>query len=458
MTRAPNPLPDHFSLHFGQLVGLLRSRPGDSAAQKASLRAAMAILPHGSVDIDAGIEHSEVPDDLSLQGRLLFRQIDSIHFSEDASAAEVLNVARSLAGDQGDIPSHDRISIRRLQPSGVRSDLHPASGETPVAPTPLPPAQRHRTMAGPVAESDRITRSLNQYVHEGQWLEAVHAGQALVRLLPLFPEHEQRAHLLTCRRVLTRALIQQFIEFAIRVAEEQDRVSEILRHTGPEGIELMVDCIREGEVIGPRRFVHNVLATMPAALPLLLPLLQSSRWHEVRHGAELLGWLGAAEAIEPLRATLTHPDDRVRAAVIEALGRFSQASVIEPLRRALSDPSPAARGSAAYALAQRHSAGLALPLLVALETEKDPAAWDALVRALASIDSNESGMALMHMALDTPKLLRPGRSMSQRLSIVRALGDVTTRASRRALERLAAEGPGQVRQAASAALEQRAVN
>jgi hypothetical protein len=307
-------------------------------------------------------------------------------------------------------------------------------------------------MAGPVGEAETLAHALQRSAAEGKWMEAIHAGQALIQLTTRFPEHEQRAHLLTLRRTFTRPLLEQFIAFAMRVTEEQDRVKEILRHTGPEGIEVMVDQVKLAEAVGPRRFVHDVLAGSPSALPMLLPLLTSPRWHEVRHGAELLGRLGRPEAVDPLRASANHPDERVRKAVIEALGCFHLHAVIEPLRRALSDPAAGARASAAHALSRRHSPGLALPILVALDAEKDPMAWEALVVAVARIDSFEAVSGLVEIALDKRPLFQSGRSRGQRMTIVQALRNAGTSAARRGLDRLAAEADTQVRRAAAEAI------
>jgi HEAT repeats len=446
-----------FSAHFGELVLLLRRQPGNVPAQKSALRSAMTVLGRGGARIETGIEHSEVPDDSSLQGRLLIRHVDAIQFAPTATPAQVLAMARALAADSGDFPSTAGATADLLRPSGVRHDLEPGEPVAPAdlpPPLPPPPVQRHRTMAGPLAESETLTQALERAVGQGYWLEALHAAQALIQLTPRFPEHEQRAHLLALRRLFTRDLLTRFIDFALRVTEEQARVSEVLHHAGPEAVELMVDQVRRAESIGPRKFLHDAIASSPSSLPLLLPLLTSAKWHEARHGAELLGRLGLPEAIEPLRAALNHPDERVRKTVVDALGCFNQPVVVEPIRRALSDPAPATRASAAHALSQRNSPGLALPILVALESEKHPETWSALVSALARIDSNEAMAALVTIAIDKRHLFKPGRSMAQRITVINALASADSALARRALERLANEGEGDVKRAALAAVEQ----
>ena len=438
---------------FGQLVVLIRRLPGDTAAQKSALRSAMAVLPSGAVRMETGIEYSDVPDDNSLKGRLLYRLVDSIAFAAEAPAGEVLALARALAADEGPIPSTPLVHVELISPVSARPDLSPVT-PVPLPEPPPPPVIRHRTMAGPVEESEMLVQVILQYAAAGRWMEAIHAAQALVRLTPRFPEHEQRGHLIGLRRVFTRPLLEQFVAFAIRVSEEQPRVSEILAHSGPEGIELMIDQVKQSEVIGPRRFVHELLAATPAALPMILPLLASNRWHEVRHGADLLGRLGRPEAIEPLRGLAHHPDERVRKSAIEALSNFKGHAVLEDLRRALADPAPVTRVSAAHALSHRNAPGLALPILVALESEKDPAAWDALVETVAQIDSAEAVGGLVVIALDKHPLFRTGRPWSQRVAVVKALRNAGTGSARRGLQRLAAVGDGPLRRAAAVALEE----
>ncbi len=408
----------------------------------------MAVLRHGPVRIEAGIEYSDVLDDATLKGRLLARYVDYIECGADSPAAEVLELARALAADTGPIPQSVLTRVELVTIPGM------ARVSDAVAAPPTPPsAGRQRTMSGPVGNAEQLAAALERAITTGFWMEAVHAAQALIRLTPQFPEHEQRAHLLALRRAFTRPILEQFIAFAMRATEEQARVAEILSYGGPEAIELMVDQVRGGEVIGPRKFLYDVLVATPASLPLLLPLLESPVWYEVRHAADLVSRLGAAEAIDPLRRALKHPDPRVRQAVVEALGRFPGKEVVEPIRRTLGDPDPGPRASAAFALAQRHSPGLALPILVALESEKDPDAWNALVEALARIDSPEAVSSLAGMALGKRSLLRPGRSMGQRLEIIRALARAGTPGARGALERIAAEGTAQIQSAAAAALQ-----
>jgi hypothetical protein len=446
------PLSTLFTGQFSRLVVLLRREPANVLSQKEALRSAMASLHlhQGVVRVEAGVEYSAVPDEETFKGRLLLRYVDTVHFAADASAADVLSLARALADDQAPIPSTANVRVEQVPLSAARRD----TGVTaPRMDLPndhqrftdrVTSSGRTRTMSGPVEEADQLRRAFEAAVGQLYWTEALYATQALIRLTARFPEHERRGYVLAIRRLFSRDILEKFIHHAMCAAEDQSRVIEVLQIAGPEAIELMVDHICRSETVGPRKFIHDVLAATPDALPMLLPLLASSRWHEVRHGAELLGRLGLPAAIGPLREVLTHKHAKVRQTAVEALAKFNEHGVVEPIRRALADSSPATRASAAQALAQRNSAGLATPILHALETERDPETWDALVAALASIDCQESMAALVALALDRGSLLKP-RSSSQRVGVVMALAAAGHAGAYRALDRLVREGSGAVR-------------
>lgn len=442
-----------FTDQFGWLVVLLRREPGNVLAQKLALRRALATLKQGPFVLEPGITYSEVPDETSFQGRLLLRRIETIEFAPDAPPGEVLDLARALASDTAPLPSSEKVQARQLSVERAGNDVTPARLAPVDGSSDLTPSGRSRTMAGPVAESEKLARVLEASATQGHWMEALHAAQALVRLIPRFPDHERRGYLIGLRRLFGHHILEEFIFFAMRATEEQARVSEVLNFAGPEALELMVEHACRSEAIGPRRFIHDMLAATPEAVPLLLPLLHSSRWHEVRHAATLLGRIGVASAISPLRATLGHPEAKVRQAVVEALARFSENSVVEPIRQALGDASPGTRASAAHALARRNSPALAMPILAALETEKDPEAWSGLVNALARIESAESIGTLVTLALDRRPMFGTGRPMSLRLMAVKALADARSPVATNALDQLAREADGPVRRAAEAALK-----
>ena len=94
-----------------------------------------------------------------------------------------------------------------------------------------------------------------------------------------------------------------------------------------------------------------------------------------------------------------------------------------------------------------------MPLLAALEVEKDPGAWEEVLQALAAIDAPEATQALVRIALTRKaRLSFGGAHVRKQVTVVRALAEAGTAASRQALARIAAEGEGEVQRAAAAAL------
>jgi hypothetical protein len=284
-----------------------------------------------------------------------------------------------------------------------------------------------------------------------QWVEALHAAQALVRMEHRFPEVERRSFVFEVRRVFTRPILDGFVELALRVPEEQERASEVLRWLGPAGADAMVDHVKEVEQAAPSRFLHEALATMPSAVPLLLPLLEGDAPAAARHAAELLGRHRAMSALPGLTRLAAHPDPRPRHAAIDALGGFADRRAFEALHRALGHAEGETRSRAAVALGRLGPAA-AMPLLAALEREADPAARRTLVAAVAATDAPQAGAALATLVLRRRSLLhREAWTMGERLAAVAALAEAATAAARQALERIAREGEGEVAAAARGA-------
>ena len=94
-----------------------------------------------------------------------------------------------------------------------------------------------------------------------------------------------------------------------------------------------------------------------------------------------------------------------------------------------------------------------MPLLVALEAERDQGAWEELLGAIAGIDAPEAAAALSRIALKSKGLFDLGGNLlRQQMLVVKTLAASNTAAAKQALARIAAEGEGEVREAAAQAL------
>jgi len=290
-------------------------------------------------------------------------------------------------------------------------------------------------------------------VRQQQWHTVLHNIQAVLRMMPGLGEDTRRHHTYALRRLMSRPVLEALIAQAYRVPEEQRRTAEVLQAGGMPAAELFLDLLQQSESLAPHEFLLDALGGMKDAIVLMLPLARSSRAADARLAAELLGRVGLPEAIPPLAALVQHPDERVRLAAVDGLGRYRDKAAVEPLRQALGHASAAVRARAGKALASRRSGAIAMPLLAALEAEREPAAWEALLGALAEIDAPEAVAALTRIALERRGRFDLGGAQARRqLAVVRILKSANTSAAKRALVRIAAEGEGEVALAAAACL------
>src|SRR4051794_11053942 len=136
----------------------------------------------------------------------------------------------------------------------------------------------------------------------------------------------------------------------------------------------------------PRELLDRVAALGPAAVPRLIEMATAEELHGADqdspevwaplHAIQLLGELGAAEAVEPLLPLLDEDDDWLGPALAEAFGRIGRPA-LAPARDYLFDRARTlwARARAAAAptpIAQRHP-GLRREVVAALVARLEPA-------------------------------------------------------------------------------------
>jgi hypothetical protein len=452
--------PQAFDTTFGRLVAAYRA--GLDADATRLLAEAAGLVANRGVTVEAGVFRSGEYDTANLRSHLLRRQVDVLTVAAGTAPEVLASLARALGGDAPlpESPSLRYEMVVQLVPDSYRPP--PAAAAPPAAPSPvLRGAEQYapdddRAPSAFDVEVAALVEALASARARGAWVEVLHAAQALVRLIHRVPEMDRRTVSIRARRALTRPLVQGILELAVRVPEEQARAAEVLQWRGAEAAELMIEAIRQTESPVPLQFLLDALSRMPDAVPMLLPLLDSDRWHEVRHGAEALGRQMAPEALGPLRRLMGHTDARVRSAALEALSRYPAHHGFEALRQGLAHPSPETRRDAARAIGRRGGGALAMPLLAALEGERDAATWQEILTALTRIEAPEAAAASATVALRKRGFLsRGGFTLAQRLEVVHALALSPTRAARQALARLAREAEGEVGAAARGELDRR---
>ncbi len=471
-----------FIQRFGDLVALLRFDPGNDAAQDLALTAAAAAVADHAIVIESGVEHGSFGDDHTLQGRLRARRVDLMRVSAGASHEELLQLARALSHDATPVRGTPRVRVDMV-PAIVPGELalvgtdafSPARGEGDRRrwqdrrhwrPEPwLEPERRRgadrrvtgerrlRVLKHHEAEIGRLQDRVTAAVADAAWREALNAAHSLFLYAARVPAADRRSFMIGARRFLSRPALAAFIELGLRDPTEQGRVVDVLRWSGLDGTDAMVEAIRASPAVGPRKFLHRALGATPEAYPAVLPLLSSAEPHEVTHAAGILGQMARPEGLAPLKAQLGHADPRIRRAVLLALANFPAEDVADTLGGALAHTSAATRGAAAEAIGRTGATALAMPLVAALGVERDATAWRLMVRALALLASAEACTALAAIALARRRLFRSaGYSTGRRLEAVRALATMAAPCRDPALQRIAREGDEPVRQAAAAAL------
>ena len=438
---------------LGRLIKLFRESPGrDDLVRDVMRRVEGRTIQHPAT-IEAGIENTWGLDGDALKERLLLRNVDAIHVLPGATADELRTLARALAADEGPVASSEHIKVVLVEAVVPGSLSAPPSQPKPSLPAPpaIPGTGGSARAAAalpsrpedPSVLAARILAELPEHVGREQWLRVLHDLEAAIRLVNRLPEQGRRSHSIALKRILTPKVVNTLIDQAYRLTEEQSRTAEVLRGGGLPVAEQVLDLLRRSDTLGPRAFLLDAVAGVAELFPMLAQMGKSDLGPEAWLAAELLGRLNLPEAVPILTPLVRHREERVRLAAIESLGRFSEKGVVEALRTGLTHEAPATRVRAGRTLAARGSRAIAMPLVAALEAEKDPAAWEALLEAIASLDAAEGPAALARMVTE------PGGRMGlmsgharRQLAIVRALAAAPGAAARRALESIAAGGHG----------------
>ncbi|MGN6392659.1 MAG: HEAT repeat domain-containing protein [Gemmatimonadales bacterium] len=474
-----------FIQRFGDLVALLRVDPGNDAAQDLALTAAAAAVETVPVVVEAGVEWSVTPDDLTLKGRLLARQVELIRIAAGTEPHELLALARALSHDTVPVQPSPSIEVEMVEVMAPPPSTPPGPARGSHRPDPGTPARRvterrtwtdrrrpgtarhygmERRQSTDRRQSGerRLTLVEEQQVEIGRlhellmrsvqglgWDGVLTAALALVRLVPRVPMAGRRTFGIQLRRAIPRRAVEAVIDLAEREPEQRERATEVLRWIGLDAAEVVLERLLQGEALGVRGFYYEVLGGMPGVYPLVTPLLASRHAHEIRHGAALLARLGQPAGVAELVPLVRHPEESVRTAAVRALGEIHDGACAEPLRQALHHTDPRTRVAAAEAIGSWRGGALALLLAGALESERNRDVWQALIHSLGRLGTVEACSALATVALSRRNMLRrQGFSTTQRLAAVQALALNAAPPARITLERLAQVGEGVVRYAA----------
>lgn len=434
-----------------RLVIVMRESPraNDVHDSLAAVAAAVAGLLREPERLDAGVEQSAIAESITLRGRMLARAVDWVEIRPGASAEALTALARALASDDLPVPSGREVRVAMV-PVPEPATTRPSTGAgKPVA----PPALRDEDEPHD-EDLERLMAAVAGAAEVRDWATAIARGRELLDYAALEPG-ARRTRIIRARRELSRELLEELTEHALRHPEDQHATAEILSRIGPDGHEVMVSFVAGSESFAARRFLHEQLGRTPDALPLVLPLLERGTAWQARHAAGILGRLGDERAVQPLARALDHPDEGVRAEAARALARFDDPAARTALMGALRHASATTRLAAAQAVGNAELLALAPSVMGALREEQDRTVRRAFATAAARLGTVEGLEELVRMALARRRLLRGGFPLEVRLDVVGGLAAAATPAARRCLDRIAREGDRPVQEAADQALSVR---
>lgn len=504
--------PVTFARHFARLVWLLVHEPASVDEQKATLRALVLAAKEGAVSLtvrdeqlaaNATIVASAFAGVREVIDRLAWLDLAGIEIDVDAGAAELLGLARSLAGTTPNADSAARAEQRAsLGGSHVHPVERPDSGslpelelldpvdeETAVAPrrprlnvadvvpagsggggglfgqfAPMarisgaPPeellAELERT-----TDIDRVDLLLDELVlvaeqalHDAKPLLVSEVLYGIVRRDAVATDSQEKRLIATAiRRVAKPTLLRVVATLLPRAPDRRDALMAVLTRAGEEGADAVVEQIATAAKQSDRRCYFDALLQLQAGVPALIHMLGDTRWYVARNAADLLGEMQARDAEQPLTWLLQHDDDRVRRSATGALMRLGTPRALQAIQTTLREGVPQMRIQAALALVARTDVRSAAPLLNALERETDEEVQAAILLALGRMGTPDAVKRLVETSEPERGLFRR-KATTLRVAAVQALGEVKTPEAADALRALTSDKHGEVRDAAAFAL------
>lgn len=261
--------------------------------------------------------------------------------------------------------------------------------------------------------------------------------------------------------IITQASDASRVERVGRLLERESAVpaAEIeayLSLLAPDAIVPLVELLGGQQRMSTRAMLCRTLARIGRhAVGTLAPYLRTSSWFVVRNIASVLGHIGRAECVPPLRTVCNHPEPRVRREVIEALGRIGGDEAVRLLGKALEDSESANRGSAAISLGHIGTPGAVQALAQAVT------ASDFLKKELPEIkqycaglrlSGREEAVSALRRHLERQPLLGRAKADAVRTVAALALAHLGTPGAHAALAAGAASRVSAIREACQQAL------
>ena len=154
---------------------------------------------------------------------------------------------------------------------------------------------------------------------------------------------------------------EEFAHELLKVLEsdasvDSNHFSSYIDHLNPSVIPSFMHILGELQKMKNRRFLIDALSKIGRNnIHALAKGLHDTKWYVARNAALILGNIATRETIPYLVESLSHEDQRVRKAVVNALGATGCSDVIEHIEHCFQDPNFHVRNAAAKAMGSVHS-------------------------------------------------------------------------------------------------------
>lgn len=230
--------------------------------------------------------------------------------------------------------------------------------------------------------------------------------------------------------------------------DEHATLGTICVRAGPGVIDLLRGALQiEGESVRRRRAADLIVSFGSAAIPRLAPLVDDARWFTQRNAADLLGRIGAPEAVPLLQALLRKGDARVIGTVIGALAGIADPAAARAIQTVLRTASGDARRAVVSALVAERDPRV-VPMLARILDESDAIRDHATVLdtigALGLVGTDPAVPPIATVMRKRSWLAR-GKMRAIKESSVSALLKMASPAAAAALDEAGARGDRQLR-------------
>jgi HEAT repeat protein len=479
---------DNYAVTLGRAVAVFRRGADAVPEQKVALRALAALARLGGVVFEVGAGAlrvggravpSALPGVAGLLAQLEAHDVAELRIAEAATPASLLELLRGVAA-----PVDRRgagVSLaERLRAAGV-ADIQVRLRRRPPAPDPPPPPDTPSRAVLPDATTEALPPEaavaafaldpaaaeararleaaadwIREGLEQGPAASAVRALARLIELESATPAGELRETLTGMVDLLITDDALRGVMASADADETRDAARLILQRSGSAATALLrTRLMTETDEVAARRTLQ-LLREQPEGLRSLILLLQHADRAIVRRTASVLASLGVREAVPVLCRLVHHGDATVRAAATAALARLATPQAIELLGELLDQTDPNAVAATVDGLG---GPGLG-PLVGRLENVArrfgDAGMILAVSHALGRIGTPTAVAVLTRWAAPAGwRFWRRRRAV--RLAAVAGLRIAAGPDARRVLGLLSRDRNADVREAASAAVQDLAI-